>query len=134
MELRNHLAPHDAELRAVSPRASSLCHSTPVRMWGERSRRDNNSSKQQQSRPNQHVRRDLRRLAARCTFSLFASRFLTCLRSLLFYQVHLPASSPGSGGLSESLPPSSILPPSHLNLRRSRVSKKRNTASGAIRI
>ena len=52
MELRIHPSVSDAELRVFSPRASSLCHSTSVRVWGERSRRHNRSSKQQQSRPN----------------------------------------------------------------------------------
>ena len=47
MELHIHQALHDAE-----PRASSLCHSKSVRLWGEGCRRHNSSSKQQQSRLN----------------------------------------------------------------------------------
>ena len=43
---------HDAELRVISPRASFLCRSTSVRLWGKRSRRHGNSSKQHQSQPN----------------------------------------------------------------------------------
>ena len=51
MALRIHPASHDAELLLFSPRNYNIlfCHLTYVRLWGERFRRRNNSSKQQQS-------------------------------------------------------------------------------------
>ena len=55
MDLRNHPALHDSgrtSCRVFSSRASSLRHSTYTRLWGKRSRRHNNSSNRQQSRPN----------------------------------------------------------------------------------
>ena len=52
MDLRIHPALDDADLRVLSPGASSRCHSASVRLWGKRSRCHNISSKQQQSRPN----------------------------------------------------------------------------------
>ena len=53
LKIRIHPALRRAELRAFSARASSLGHSTSVRVWGERSHRHNNSSsKQLHSRPN----------------------------------------------------------------------------------
>ena len=42
---------HDAELRVLSPRASFLYHSSFVRLWGKRSRRHHNNSKQRQPQP-----------------------------------------------------------------------------------
>ena len=44
MELRIHPALHDEEVRVFSPHASTLCHSTYVRLWWERSRRHNSSN------------------------------------------------------------------------------------------
>ena len=78
MELRIHPALHDAELRVFSSRASSLCHSTCVRMWGERSRPHDNSSKQQHSRLKSL--RDRRRRSAwpLAVIYLFPSRLLAC--------------------------------------------------------
>ena len=56
MEIRIHPASHDAELRVFSPRTytvySLFCHLTYIRLWGERFRPHNFSSKQPQSQPN----------------------------------------------------------------------------------
>ena len=52
----NSVSLDDAELRVISPRGSCLCHSTSsVRLWGERSRRQNNSKQQQQQQSQSNV-------------------------------------------------------------------------------
>ena len=65
MELRIHSALHDAELRGILPRASSLCRSTPVRSWGERSRRRNTPQQQVAAVQTRYLGCGLRRRSAR---------------------------------------------------------------------
>ena len=69
-------------MRVLSPRAASLCHSTSVCLWGGRSRRHNNSSKQKQSQPNMFCRNRHRRSAwLFAVLHLFPILHLACQRN-----------------------------------------------------
>ena len=146
MELRIHPASHDAELRVFSPRTYTIiisCHFTYmyVRLWGERFRRHNNSSKRQQSQPNNfavavvvvalgrwlHV---LSQSSPTLLAQLLLQLFLAISNRI--YQLHLLESSPVSRLLREA---ASIELSVYISLKtsgiRTAVYKKGNDPSSA---